>query len=42
MSVLFAPTARHLVNESNRLGIKKEDIVTILRDGEQYVLIYYK
>ena len=42
MKVLFAPTIRHLINEVSKIKINRENIVTLFKEGEQYVLIYCK
>ena len=42
MTILIGDTLRSIVNNSNELGIKKEDIVTLIKENEQFCLIYYK
>ena len=42
MSVLIDTTIRGIVNIANTSDIKKEDIVTLLKENGQYMLIYYK
>lgn len=42
MTAFTATTIRDIVKSSNELGIKREDIVSLLRENGQYVLIYYK
>lgn len=39
---LKARTMRELVNSVNQEGIKKADIVTVLREDGLYTLLYYK
>lgn len=39
--VLTADNLRGIVKEANSLGIKREDIVSLLEERGQYVLIYY-
>lgn len=34
-------TIRELVEKANKLQIPREDVVTILRENEYYVLLYY-
>ena len=41
MTAIAASTIRELVLLSNNYGIKREDIVTIVKDNGQYVLIHY-
>lgn len=41
MTAVAALTIRELVNIANEYGIKKEDVVTIVKDNGQYVLIHY-
>lgn len=42
MAVLITQTIRGIVNTANEEGIKKEDIVSLIRENGQYMLIYYK
>lgn len=41
MHALTADNLRGIVKEVNSLGIKREDIVSLLEERGQYVLIYY-
>lgn len=41
MTALTAPTLRSIVYIANELNIKKEDIVTLTKESNQYILIYY-
>ena len=41
MTAIAATTIRELVIMSNNYGIKREDVVTIIKDNGQFVLIYY-
>lgn len=41
MYALTADNLRGIVKEANSLGIKREDIVSLLEERGQYVLIYY-
>ena len=36
------PNLRNLIKNVNELGIQKDDIVSLVKDHESYVLIYYK
>ena len=42
MLAITAKNMRDLVTKSNKEGVQKEDIVSILKEGEQFVLTYYK
>lgn len=41
MKALTAQTIRELVKVANELGIRRDDIVSLVREGGQFVLIYY-
>lgn len=41
MNAISSSSLRSLIKAINDEGIKKEDIVTLTKDGEEYVLIYY-
>lgn len=41
MEVVYAETMRDLVRRANSLGIKKDNIVTIIKDGGQFMLVYF-
>lgn len=41
MTALEAPTIREIVDASNELGIKREDIVSILPTNGRYIMVYY-
>lgn len=41
MHALTADNLRGIVKKANSLGIKREDIVSLLEERGQYVLIYY-
>ena len=41
MRALTADNLRGIVKEANSLGIKREDIVSLLEERGQYVLMYY-
>lgn len=42
MTALAANTIREVVKTANSLGIKRSDIVSLLKENGQFVLIYYK
>ena len=42
MSALIATTIRGIVNSANEAGIKRENIVSILKENGQFVLVYFK
>lgn len=41
MTALEAPTIREIVDASNELGVKREDIVSILPTNGRYIMVYY-
>lgn len=41
MVTINRPTIRGIVQAANDLEIKKEQIVSLVKQGEQYVLVYY-
>jgi hypothetical protein len=41
MKVIWGMNVRHIINLANEKNIKKEDIVSLLKEGGQYILIYY-
>lgn len=41
MSVIVSDTIRDIINTANREGIKKESIVSLLKENGQFVLVYY-
>ena len=42
MTAMSADTIREIVRTANEEGIKREDIVSLLKEGGQFVLVYYK
>lgn len=42
MTVLTGVTIRGIVKSANEEGIKKEDIISLLKENGQFVLIYFK
>lgn len=42
MTAIAANTIREIVKIANEEGIKREDIVSLLKENGQFVLVYYK
>lgn len=42
MTVLTGVTIRGIVKSANEEGIKKEDIISLLKENGQFVLVYFK
>jgi len=42
MAALSSMTLRNLISKVNELGIQKEDIVKVVKEGESFFLLYYK
>lgn len=42
MLAIAAKNIRDLVSQANKEGIQREDIVSILPEGDQFVLTYYR
>ena len=42
MTAMAASTIREIVRTANEEGIKREDIVSLLKENGQFVLVYYK
>lgn len=42
ITALTATTIRGIVNSANEIGIKREDIVSLLKENGQFVLVYFK
>ena len=42
MTVMAANTIREIVRTANEEEIKREDIVSLLKENSQFVLVYYK
>lgn len=42
MTAMAANTIREIVRTANEEGIKKENIVSLLKENGQFVLVYYK
>jgi len=41
MSVLVSYTIRDMVKEVNKRNIKKENIVSLVKEKDQFILIFY-
>lgn len=41
MTAISSPTIRGIVNIAKELSIQKEDIVTLTKESNEYILIYY-
>ena len=41
LTALAAPTIRELVAVANKYCIKREDVVTIIKENGQYILLHY-
>lgn len=42
MTAITATTIRGIVSSANEIGIKKEDIVSLLKENGQFVLLYFQ
>lgn len=42
MTALYNTTLRGIVKDANEEGIKREDVVSLLKENGQFVLIYFK
>ena len=42
MTAMAANTIREIARTANERGIKREDIVALLKENSQFVLVYYK
>jgi hypothetical protein len=42
MTAIAANTIREIVKTANEEGVKREDIVSLLKENGQFVLVYYK
>lgn len=42
MTAIAVNTIREIVKTANEEGIKREDIVSLLKENGQFVLVYYK
>jgi hypothetical protein len=41
ITAVTAPTIRAIVNIARELDIKRDDIVTLTKEGHEFILIYY-
>lgn len=41
MKALTSQTIRELVKAANEIGIRRDDIVSLVKEGGQFILIYY-
>jgi hypothetical protein len=41
MCAIYGDTIREIVKQSNELGIQRDDIVSLAKEGGQYILTYY-
>ena len=41
MYAIYGDTIREIVNMSNELGIQREDIVSLVKEGGQFILTYF-
>lgn len=42
MTAMAANTIREIVKTANEEGVKREDIVSLLKEKGQFMLVYYK
>lgn len=42
MTAMAANAIREIVKTANEEGVKREDIVSLLKENGQFVLVYYK
>lgn len=42
MTALVSNTLREMVRAANEEGVKRDDIVSLLKENSQFVLVYYK
>ena len=42
MTALTAPNIRGIVNAANEEGVKREDIVSLVKDNGQFTLVYFR
>lgn len=40
--IIIAKTLRHLIEQMNENKITKADVISLIKDNEQYVLVYEK
>lgn len=42
LTAFAGQSMREIVNYANQEGIQREDIVSLTRESDQYILVYYK
>ena len=42
ITALTAPNIRGIVNAANEEGVKREDIVSLVKDNGQFTLVYFR
>ena len=42
ITAITSQTIRGIVNTARELSIQKEDIVSLVKEGNEYILIYYE
>lgn len=42
ITALTSSTVRGIVDSARELSIQREDIVSLVKEGNQYILIYYE
>lgn len=42
ITALTSSTVRGIVDGARKLSIQREDIVSLVKEGNQYILIYYE
>lgn len=41
-NTVYSTTVRGLLKKANEEKISKEDVISIVKEGEQFVLVYFK
>jgi hypothetical protein len=41
ITAIVSPTIRGIVTTARKLSIQREDIVTLTKEGNEYILVYY-
>ena len=41
MNTIYGDTVRSIVRQENKRKIKKEDVVTLIKEAGMFILIYY-
>lgn len=42
ISTLVSPTIRGIVRDANDLELTKENIISLMKEGGQFILVYFK